>query len=229
MDWKKYAITFVITAAIFGTAFFISDTISDRRVAQIENIQEQISIDILSLETQFELLGELSCEDIDEDTILSEELNSLARRLGFTEGQLGTDNPEVLRLKRHYTLLQIKDYLLMKEVAAKCDIEPVFVLYFYSNEGDCKNCERAGHVLSDLREDFPSLRIYSFDYNLDLSALRTLITIHEVENRPPAVVIDGEVHYNFRTRAEIEEIFPVLQELREQQEEEQATTTGQAA
>lgn len=221
IDWRKYLFAFVITAAVFFTALFVSDYFNERRIEAIRNIEDRISIDILSLETQFDLLEELSCSEITENSALSKELNVLERRLSYTEVQLGTDNPEVLRLKQTYSLLQIKDYLLMKKISAKCGLSPIFILYFYSNEGDCKDCVRMGHILTFLREQYPKLRVYSFDYNLNLSALETLITINAIEKELPAFVIGGRAYYGFHSREEMEQIIPELDTLRE----EAATST----
>lgn len=222
IDWKKYIIVFVITSAIFLTAIYISDYFNELRIQDIRSIEEKLRIDILSLETQFDLLEELSCNDITENTVLSQELNSLALKLNFTEVQLGVDNEEVKKLKRQYSLLQIKDYLLMKKVAKKCSLNPVFILYFYSNAGDCDDCERAGHVLTFLREKYPTLRVYSFDYNLELSALTTLISINKIENSLPAIVIEEEIYYGIKTLDDIENILPILQTLKNND----ATTTS---
>lgn len=220
LDWKKYFFVLVITALVFFTALFMSDKVNERRFAELQDIEGRISTDIVSLETQFDLLEELSCDEITERTVLSKELDSLATRLAFTEGQVGADNPEVIRLKLSYTLLQIKDYLLMKKVSEKCDLDPIFIFYFYSNEGDCEDCTREGHVLTYLREQYPRLRVYSFDYNLDLSALETLITIHDVEDNLPALVIGDDIYYGFQSAEAIESVLP-LEEL----QEEGATST----
>lgn len=224
IDLKKYIGVFGITALIFFTALYISDYFNDQRIAEIRSIEERMSVDILSLETQFDLLEELACKDITENTVLSKELNSLALRLNYTEKQLGSNNDEVVRLKRQYSLLQIKDYLLMKKITTKCDLDPVFILYFYSNEGDCSDCIRAGHILSYLREKYPTLRVYAFDYNLDLSALRTLISINEIENTLPVMVIEDEVYYGFTKLEEVESILPPLETKEEKIEDESEST-----
>jgi len=209
LDWKKYLFVLIITTLVFFTALFMSDKINEQRFAELQDIENRIATDIVSLETQFDLLEELSCTDIDEKTVLSKELDSLAQRLAFTEGQVGADNPEVVRLKRSYTLLQIKDYLLMKKVSEKCSLDPIFIFYFYSNEGNCENCDREGHVLTFMREKYPQLRVYSFDYNLDLSALDTLITISDVRNELPALVIQGNTYYGFQSVEAIENVLPL--------------------
>ncbi len=230
LNIRKYVTAFVITAAIFATAMFINNFFNDRRTEQIRDIQDGISIDILSLETQFELLAERSCKDIAENTVLSLELASLARKLSYMEKSLGTDNPEVIQLKRFYSLLEIKDLLLMKRVAEKCDLEPVFLLYFYSNDDDCKDCRRQGYVLTELAKKYPKLRIYSFEYNLDLAVVKTLISLREVKGELPAIVIEDDVYNGYKSVEEIEEIIPQLAELKAADEESAtstATTTGE--
>ena len=112
----------------------------------------------------------------------------------------------------------------MKKITTKCDLDPVFILYFYSNEGDCSDCVRAGHILSYLREKYPTLRVYAFDYNLDLSALRTLISINEIENTLPAMVIEDEVYYGFTRLEDVESILPPLETKEEKTEDESEST-----
>lgn len=209
-QWNNYVVAFVITGAIFATALYASNYFNDRRVADIRTTQDNISIDILSLETQFDLLAEHSCRDISENSVLSKEIRPLADRLSYLETQSTVDVSELLRLKRYYSLLQIKDLLLMKKVAAKCGLKPVFILYFYSNNGDCSDCENQGYALTALSLKYPQLRIYSFDYNLDVSALQTLLAINGVENKLPALSINDEMYYGFRSVQDIEKILPQL-------------------
>ena len=212
--WGKYIFVFVITGAIFFSAFLLSDYFSGKKMDDLKFIESRIAMDILESETQFALLGESSCKNID-NSVLSRELNSLATKLAYSENNLEIDNQEVERLKKYYSLLQIKDYLLLKKVAEKCDFPPVFILYFYSNEGDCADCKKAGYALTYLRKEYPGLRIYSFDYNLDLSALKTLITMYEVKDELPAIFMNGEVYYGLKARDEMKELFPDLKSAEE--------------
>jgi len=225
IDSKKYILSFVITVAIFATAFMLSDYTNEKRMKEVRNIESNIAIDILSLETQFDLFEEVSCDVID-NSILSQEKNSLARRLSFMEKQRGAEDPEVEHLKRYYSLLQIKDYLLMKKIGEKCNQDSVFILYLYSNKGDCDDCEREGYVLTYLREQYPDLQIYAFDYNLDVSAIRSLASLYNIENNLPAMVINDELYYGFKSKEEIEELLPesmkekIVEEVEEEDEEE---------
>ena len=233
MEWKKYAFTFFITAAIFATAILASNYFNQRKINEIKEIESRISVDILASETQFSLLSELSCKEISSD-FLSKELAVLGDKLAFMEENRGSNNTEVINLKRYYSLLQIKDYLLMQKIKERCGTNSsdntLSVMYFYSNKGDCDDCQREGFVLTRLRQDYPELRVYSFDYNIDLSAIQTLTTIYNIKNEPPALLINDKVYYGFKSIEDIKEILPALKEIDKQKAEEaasvdQATTT----
>ena len=220
-EWKKYLLVFGITAAIFGTAFYAAARFNDARLEELRATENQISIDLLSNETQYDLLGQLSCSDIARNPVLSDELNTIANQLSYAEDNLGANNTDVIALKEQYSLLEIKDYLLMQKVASQCGVHPVFILYFYSNAGDCSDCAREGDVLTYLRQAYPSLRVYSFDYNLNLSALKTLIEIRGVGNKMPALVINNQgPAYGLQTVPAILKMAPGIKKL--------ATTTPSA-
>ena len=179
-------------------------------------IESKISLDLLSSETQFSLLAESSCKDIGKASVLSTEINALAEKLSYMEQKFGTQNEEVLSLKKYYSLLEIKDYLLMKRVSEKCGTTPISILYFYSNAGDCALCEKTGYVLTYLSQQYPQIRVYSFDYNIDLSAVKTLIAMFKVKNTLPAIVVNDDVHYGLSTLEEFEKAIPKLKDLEKQ-------------
>jgi glutaredoxin len=178
------------------------------RVAELSAIENQLSIDTLSLDTQFSLLESAPCDSDASSTTLTSELTDLGSRLSYAENQLGDDDAQVVRLKEQYSLLEIRDYLITKQLASACGTKPITVLYFYSNTNDCPDCDKAGYALSYLRNTYPSLRVYSFDYNLNLGALKTFITLNKVERRFPAFVINGKKSYGFTSLEDFEKQFP---------------------
>ncbi len=205
---RNALIALVITIAIIGTIVYAVNYLDQQRVTELRDIEDQLTTDTLSIETQFALLEEAPCDSFTKDTVLSQELSDLGDRLAFTEERLGATDPEVLRLKDRYTLLQIRDYLLTKRLTEACDLDPVIALYFYSNAGDCEECDRAGYALSYLRQTYPALRVYAFDYHLDLAALKTFIAVEKIEERLPAFVIEGKRSYGFTSLEEFEQKFP---------------------
>jgi len=197
-----------ITIALAGTVAYAINYLNNARVAELSAIEEQLSIDSLSLETQFSLLEAAPCDSNASSVTLTTELADFGSRLSYAENQLGSDNPQVIRLKERYSLLEIRDYLITKRLAAACGTKPVTVLYFYSNAGDCSDCDKAGYALSYLRNTYPTLRVYSFDYNLNLGALKTFIAVTKVKNTLPAFIINHKQSYGFTSLEDFEKQFP---------------------
>ncbi len=213
VDANKYLVAFLITAAIFGTAVLASSVLNDKKVEDVRSIENRVALDILSSETQFALLAETSCRDIGTG-FLSKELGPLGEKLSYAEDQAGFSAEDVDSLKRSYFLLEIKDYLLMKRLTEKCNVKPTFILYFYSTEDKCEDCEKMGYVLTALRDKYPDLRVYSFDYHYDLGAINTLTSIYKVRGSLPAIIVNGEAFYGFKTVEELESQVPALKLLK---------------
>lgn len=226
-DWKKYIIVFFITSTIFISGLWFSNYLNNRKINQLKSIESTISLDLLSSETQFDLLQEISCKDIS-NTVLSSELRSLANKISFSENNIGVENVDVISLKKSYSLLEIKDYLLMKKITERCGKKSVFIQYFYGND-NCDDCIKQGYVLTSLSEKYPNLRVYSFDYNLDLSALRAMISIYKVPKDLPAIVINGKVYSGFNTIEQIEKLIPDVVRDREAELKQKALLEEKAA
>jgi hypothetical protein len=112
--------------------------------------------------------------------------------------------------------------MLGLELSKKCDFKPINVLYFYSK--DCAECEKQGYVLTALREKYPELRVYSFDTELDLSAIATIQAIYKVsENVMPALVINEKRYTGFQSIDTIEKLIPELKKSLEIKESEKET------
>ena len=207
--WSKYLVVFLITIGIFVTVFYISNVLTNRKLAELNTIQNNISVDLLSAETQYSLLGELDCSQVT-STVLSDQLNDLSKKIEYLENSSGKSG-ELTQLEKQYSLLEIKDYLLMKEITNRCGQKSVFILYFYTTSDNCRECVKQGYVLTDLRQKYPALRVYSFDYGLNLSAVETLIKIYGIKDTElPALVSDRQVYTGFHSVTDIEKLIPKL-------------------
>jgi len=205
---RNVLIALIITTALIGTVAYAVNYLNNARITELGAIEDQLSIDTLSLDTQFSLLEAAPCDTAASSSAFIGKLADLGTRLSYAESQLGIDNPQVIRLKQQYSLLEIRDYLITKQLAAACGTKPVMVLYFYSNAGDCADCDKAGYALSYLHETYPALRVYSFDYNLDLGALQTFVALNKVQSTLPAFVINGKRSYGFTSLEDLEKQFP---------------------
>lgn len=206
---KRYLFVFVITLIIFVLAFVMSSIFSNNKIDQLREIQEQIAIDILSTETRYALLEQTSCAhsvtSLEEEQGLSRELNDLARRLKFMESQLGTEDEDVLFVKKYYSLLQVKDYLLMEEIKNRCGEKLFTILYFH--QGDCFDCQKQSLVLDDLVSQYPETRVYWFDKDVNTPAVETMLSVFGVK-QGPTLVINDKTYEGFYTFEEIQQIAP---------------------
>lgn len=208
---KKYIIVFVITLGIFAVIFLLSDYLYNKRIAQVKTIEDNIGRSILESEIQFALLSDVSCDsEQNGNSLLINEINNLTERLAYMEDQRGAEDSEVISLKKYYSLLQIKDYLMLREHTKLCGEKPLSIIYFYSNAGNCTDCKKMGYVLTSMRKDYDMLHVYSFDYNLGLSAVETLKSIYRLEEKFPVLIINRKPYYGFKSREEIETLIPEL-------------------
>ncbi len=132
---SKYVMVFLITAGLFATVFYVSNSLTNRKLAELNTIQNNISTDLLSAEAQYSLLGELDCSQVS-TTVLSDQLNELSKKIEYLESSSGKSD-ELTQLEKQYSLLEIKEYLLMKAVTKRCGQKSVFILYFYTTSENC--------------------------------------------------------------------------------------------
>lgn len=211
MNKKRYLITFIITIILFFLAFYISGIFANEKIDEIKLIQDKIATDILSTETRFVLLGSSSCKHFQSndtfETDLNKELSEMAKKVKFMENQLGSDDERVFLIKDQYSLLQIKDYILKKQLREKCGEKFSSILYFHNL--DCEKCKEQSIVLDEIHARYPDVRIYWFEYESRNPAMETLVSMFAIKNTP-ALVVDDNKYEGFQSLEEIEKLFPEL-------------------
>jgi hypothetical protein len=151
----------------------------------------------MSSETQYSLLEELSCTDAN-NSLLTHEIGDLADKISYAE-QSVNEQDELRLLKEQYTVLEVKDFLLSKQIGERCGKKPTTILYFYGNASSCEDCVKEGYVLDALREQYPDLRVYSFDYTLPSATIDALKSIYKITNTLPALVVNGKTVAGFQS------------------------------
>lgn len=205
MSYKRYISTFFIVIILFIIAFYFSNQLANKKMNEVKAIQDKISTDILSTETRFSLLGSSSCDHVklsDEfETGLNIELSEMARRVKFMENQLGYDDAQVSLIRDQYALLQIKDYILKKQLKERCGENIETILYFYGP--DCIDCKEQSIVLDEISTRYPQIRIYWFDIDSKTPAMKTLLSIFSVKDIPASVIKD-KYHSGFQSLDDIQ-------------------------
>jgi hypothetical protein len=205
---KTYIFTLIVTLVIFVLAFLISIHFTQIKTENLRMTEDKIAVDILALETQYQLLSDSSCKTFDPSG-LREQLDTLSSKLEFIEGQVGTSDPGLIRLRNYYSLLEIRHYLLSKRMSEECNTNKIFILYFYATK-DCPQCQIQHYFIRAMRDRYREVEAYTFDYHLDLPAVRTLITLHDIPPEPPILDINGKVYNGFKSLEEIEAVVKPL-------------------
>lgn len=196
---SRYVAALAITLLIFVLGFVTSSQINKNKVDALNYFEQDLRVDSLSSELLLQLIQKDLCNSINVTTY-NEELSSYGKRITFLESVYGYSSEEVVRLKNYYSLLEIRHWLLAKDMNEKCEENKSFVIYFYTNY-DCVDCEDQGLVLTNTHRNYPFFNIYSFEYTLNNSALDYLKQRYNVPaNRLPAVIIDDTVYYGFQSK-----------------------------
>ncbi|MBW3014959.1 thioredoxin family protein [Candidatus Woesearchaeota archaeon] len=201
---------FAATVLIFLLGILIGSYVTGLKLKALTGMQDDLKTQTLSVELQYEILKEDPCSAINYSK-LTDELYNLGERLVFMENSLGWDDPNVLELKEYFSLLELRHWLLIKKNNKVCGDKVVPILYFYSNKGDCPKCEQQGFILTNVRRNFPEVRVYHFDMNIVNPAIDTVKGLYNVKSAPTVVVLD-ETFNGFVTKSVIEE---KLEDLRE--------------
>ncbi len=209
-NYRRYFVAFVLSLMIFLTGFFANNFLVNKKLESLKLVEDNISDTILSSETEYEILKEVSCDSPNSanQTTLTSEISGLAQKLEILE-QNDKKDARIISAKKRYSLLLIKDYLLSKKIAENCKTKPTFVIYFYGNADICPECIRTSESLTALKNDYPGLRVYAFDMNLDMTLIKTFSSIYGVKNESlPALVIDKKVYGGLYSKESIEKLLP---------------------
>lgn len=200
---KRYLLAFVFSAAIFSIGLLLGLLLTGSKLEFVEAYQQDFRTQSMTFDIQDDLLKENICDfEISE---FDKEFNTLTEQVSVMEEQVGKNDPEVLRMKEYYSLLEIKHWMFMKQLKEECGRDYNFILYFYSNdEKECPDCQMQGYLLDYINQKFDNVFIYSFDTNIQNSALGLLKEKYKVNGM--TVVINDQVNYGLIDKEQIESI-----------------------
>ncbi len=200
----KYITVFAITTLVFLLGIITGNYFSSQKLEQIDQIGQDLKTDTSAMELQYELIADNPCEHIN-STPLADELYEMASKLDYMENNMGEDDRNVIELKEYYSILEIRHWLFMKKTNKECNQTSAPILFFYTNEDDCKSCKEQGFILTWIRRNYDDVYIYSFDYTIQNAAVETLKKLYDIKGTP-SIVIDKETYNMFLSKKELEDI-----------------------
>jgi hypothetical protein len=215
---KLFIIAGITTIILYSlgilTGYFIQEKVLSRTQEELKKIQEEFFVYKQNLENvQLEQLylttyqGELNCK------ILVSVINGMQDKLAYFWSKLPTKlevyekyseiQPDYIKLKRDYTLLSIRVWLLSLNVKEKCGEDIIPALYFYSK--DCDKCIEQSYVLDNVKKEYSNFSAFIVDYNLDESIVKVIINVWNV-TKVPSFIIGDKLYSGYQDLARMKEI-----------------------
>jgi len=175
---------------------------TQKDLAEVVNYVQSLDSDLQSIQIE-----ELFVKSLDEnDTCkfadlyfsqINQNLNQfwkiLPARLEEYE-QSTTPSKDYLDLKRQYTKLSLRAWIIAKENYEKCNTGVVPVLYLYS--ANCSDCVKQGEALDDVKQFLSiqniSLIVFTVDFDYNEAALDLVKKYYAIE-KVPALIVDGNL------------------------------------
>jgi len=207
---RKSILVLFLTIIIFSLGIIVGNYNTYKKFDQVIDLSEELKIETMGLEVQYDILKENICER-DDVLYLTDDLFELSKRLNYIEETLGKNNPNFIDLKNYYFILEAKHWMLSKEKVKTCmnnskTINSTIILYFYSNKGDCEKCEQQGAVLTHFRNKYSGIKVYSFDVNSESVVVRTLKKIYEIKDIAPSIILNEELYEGYTNKQDFIEL-----------------------
>lgn len=191
----------ILTILVFALGIFIGNAIADAKIDYAKQLNTQLTLESRGIQLKYEIAGTNICKVFDTGTLF-DELYNIGAKLDYLENTKKEGDMEIAQLKEYYQILEIENWLLIKEYRERCGARADIVLYFYSNKGDCPSCDQQGHALTYLRRNNDGMYIFSFDINSANPAIDMLKTTYGVE-RTPTVIIGDTPYVGLQTAEQI--------------------------
>lgn len=175
----------LITIVTFLTGIFIGQAISAYNLSEVKNSQDELMSNMAGYELAYTILSkENICTT--NFTELQNERAKLGRGVSDLEERLGSNDRAVLTQKELYSIYQLREYLLLKEVKVKCNKDDPMILYFYTINQD--DCIAQGHILDAIQSKYNLTTIYAIDYNAKNPAVNIVKGMYNISSTPTLVI-----------------------------------------
>ncbi len=206
---NNYLFAGAITVGIFLLGLFLGLAIEGKRVNYIESISRKQNLEFSSLQLQYAFIDQLSLEKncLAVQKTFEQNINNLEStriRLENFDRDATLNKNELDLLKNEYMLAQIRYWLLAERTRELCGSDIVSVLYFFSDEERCPDCDKQAFVLTYLKKRFKDkLLIFSFDSEFEQEQMVPLLKRTYGVSNYPTIVVEGKPKNGFQSKEAI--------------------------
>ena len=205
----KYVIAGAITLGVFLLGLFLGLAIEGKRVNYIESLSRMQNLDFSSLQLQYAFIDQMSQEKncLAVQETFEQNINNLesARiRLENFDRDATLNKNELDILKNEYILAQIRYWMLAERSRSLCGTDVVTILYFFSDEKECPDCDKQAFILTYLKKRFKDkLLIFSFDSQFESEPMIPLLRKTYNVTEYPTIVVGGASKGKFQEKDEL--------------------------
>lgn len=192
---KAYVFAAVLSIVLYSigvfTGIFIQKSTETAIIKRIESLERSIENTQLEYFYINSLGDKLSCDSF---SLLVDETTKNVWNIGqeLVDIEKQEENRErIIDLKKEYSLLSIRAWILNNYLKEKCDVDNIIILYFYSIP--CSDCIKQGFVLDDLRESVfkDKMKVFVLDIDVDEPMIQVLKKSYNVTETPSIVIGDN--------------------------------------
>ncbi len=209
LNLKTYAVALVFSAFLFLVGILVgtqlSSQVSQEFIAQADTLQEntrELELLLLLLSSTKADAPRLCPLMLSQARAFDESTTAFGLSLDALEKSRGRLDGTVQSLKRDYSAMQVRDYLLVKQISDACGSGAKQMIFFYANEG-CPACGQQGAVLRDFKRASPSVLVYTLDVDIGTPITNALLQAYGITTYP-ALVVNGKAFAGEKSANELQ-------------------------
>ncbi len=183
---------FLIATVVFLAGLYAGFILDNYRVSDTENFVFNTELDTESFVVEnefFETFGSGSCSVLNgRIDSLGENLAELGNTLTRYDTKKIFNNDEYNQLRRKYFLLEIRTYILRKQIEENCAGETSNVILFFYETKNNQESLNQGYALDYIVERNEGVVVFSIDIDFDDPALKSLMKFYNITSAPTIVV-----------------------------------------
>jgi len=194
----KYLLAAFITIVIFLLGMLLGMVVESKRVDYMSSVAEEQKLYFGSLQLQYQFMEQLGQEKNcpAASATFEKYMTTLVKaqeRLEKYESDANLDNSEFRKLKQEYTQAEINFWLLSEKEKNICERDSASIIYFYSTDKNCADCDEQAFILSYLKQAFKDrLYIFTIDETLDIEPMVSILKGTYNITTYPSIVIEGK-------------------------------------
>ena len=205
----KYAMAAILMVNLFFITLSIIDYMDMQRLLRFTNDLASFSAETADLESAVALLrveqpseGYCSIVDTAYQQKITKTNDLMERMLAYERANMFA---EFFALKRQFLLSNVQLWQVSQMEKQYCNVTHTDVLYIYSSDPSCSECQVQGKILDGVRISCPNVRTFVMDIRESMATLDMIKMKYNITSAP-TLVVDGKTYSKVLSADEIKQL-----------------------